>query len=45
MLVRVSPTILKCSLVAVIGRPGLIVGEAIMEPGTIIKMEMIESPN
>lgn len=45
MLIRVSTTILKCSLVVLIGRPGLIVGEAIMEPGTIIKVEMIEPPN
>lgn len=45
MLIRVSPMPLKCSLVALLGRPGLIVGEAVREPGTIIEIETIEPPN
>ena len=42
---RGAPALLKCSLVPLLSKLGLIVGEAVTESGTIIEMEIITPPN
>lgn len=45
MLVRVSPTSLECSLVTLPGRPGMTIGETVVEAETVMEIKRIELPN